>query len=116
MSEVMKEGMYYLACNSEEAPTLVHGYYCTDFNGEFGFGFNIYEGGGFLPLADLTEDSVYVPVVIKTPESIIDMRKNAIKQGVEYAHAKLCNRLEFGKDPRDCDPDVLAEQAIEDII
>ena len=61
----MIEGFYYLKTkDGSEAPVLVHGYHCTDAGGVFGYGFNVHDGGGFLPHSDLTENSVVVPVSI----------------------------------------------------
>jgi len=65
MSEEMKEGFYNLYSKHETEPVLVHGYYCSDMGGEFVFGFNIYDGGGLVPLSDLTDDSRYVPVKLQ---------------------------------------------------
>lgn len=59
-----KEGFYYLKNPNETEPTLVHGYYCTDLDGAFVFGFNTHDGGGLLPLSDLTTDTEVVPVEI----------------------------------------------------
>ena len=58
-----EEGYYYLV-NEGEDPVLVHGYYCSDHGGSFGFGFNIYDGGGFIPLLDLSERTEYIKVKI----------------------------------------------------
>ena len=60
----MKEGFYHLTRPSEPEPTLVHGYKCTDMNGDFVFGLNTHDGGGLVPLVDLTEDTVVTPVDI----------------------------------------------------
>lgn len=60
----IKEGYYYLKKPGEE-PTLVHGYHCTDLNGEFIFGFNTYDGGGYVALSGLTKDTVIVPVKVE---------------------------------------------------
>jgi len=60
-----KEGFYYLYAENEVEPTLVHGYYCTDLNGEFVFGFNMYDGGNLVQAQDLTASTIVKPVVIK---------------------------------------------------
>lgn len=57
-----KEGFYHLYCKTEGLPVLVHGYYCTDAGGRFGYGFNIHDGGGWLDHSDLTKDTRVVPV------------------------------------------------------
>ncbi len=58
----MKEGYYYLKTKDGiQEPVLVHGYF---FEGKFVFGFNIYDGGGLLPIDDLTENTIVVPVTI----------------------------------------------------
>lgn len=62
MSE-LKEGYYYLVSEHEDEPTLAHGYYNHDAKA-FGFGFNIYDGGGFLPLSDVSPTTDIVPVSI----------------------------------------------------
>ena len=57
-------GFYYLTSKDEPEPVLVHGYHCSDMNGEFVFGLNTHDGGGLLPLSDLTEDTKVAPVAI----------------------------------------------------
>lgn len=64
----LKEGFYYLKSPNEPAPTLVHGYHCTDLGGAFVFGFNTHDGGGLLPLSDLTAKTKVVPVKIVEDE------------------------------------------------
>jgi hypothetical protein len=76
----MKEGLYFLKRQGEE-PVLVHGYNCTDLNGEFVFGFNTHDGGGLVPLSDLCEDTIIVPVTIVekqqiNSQSVVCMRHN----------------------------------------
>jgi len=61
----MKEGYYNLHNNSEDAVVLVYGYYCADLDGAFVFGFNTADGGGLLPLSDLSDDSWFKAVEIK---------------------------------------------------
>ena len=63
-----KEGFYYLQVPSEEKPVLVHGYPCKDLNGAFIFGFNIYDGGGYIPLSDLIKGTEITPVAIMATE------------------------------------------------
>jgi len=65
-----KEGFYYLKTPNEGEPVLVHGYYCTDMEGQFVFGFNTHDGGSLIPLLDVKDDTVIVPVdiVVKTGE------------------------------------------------
>jgi hypothetical protein len=58
-----KEGFYILK-NPNEPDVLVHGYHCTDLKGDFVFGFNTYDGGGLIPLNDLTEESTFHAIEI----------------------------------------------------
>jgi hypothetical protein len=60
----MEEGLYYLQHVSEPKPTLVYGYKCADMDGEFVFGFNTYDGGGLVPLSDLTSGTKIIPVKV----------------------------------------------------
>jgi len=60
----LKKGYYYLIVDSDPEPVLVHGYKCSDMKGEFGFGFNTYDGGGFLPLSEVSSCTKIVPVSI----------------------------------------------------
>ena len=64
IESTMPEGFYHLISESEPDPVLVHGYYCSDMDGAFVFGFNTHDGGGLLPLDDLKKDTKVVPVVI----------------------------------------------------
>lgn len=50
----LEEGLYHLHNENEEAPVLAHGYKCTDLDGAFVFGFNTHDGGGLLPLSDVS--------------------------------------------------------------
>jgi hypothetical protein len=59
----MKEGFYYLENKTES--TLVHGYYCTDLSGVFVFGFNTHDGGGLIPLSDLTVETKIIPAEVR---------------------------------------------------
>jgi hypothetical protein len=61
--EILPEMMYWLFTKSEVEPTLVQGYYSSD-SQCYGFGFNTHDGGGFLPLSDITDISSLVPVTI----------------------------------------------------
>lgn len=58
-----KEGYYWLLTEGE-SPTLVY-YYENPDTGEKGFGFNVVDGGGFLPEWDLVEDSVVKEAIIE---------------------------------------------------
>jgi hypothetical protein len=62
------EGFYHLRSPYELEPVLVRGYKCADRDGAFVFGFNAHDGGGILPLSDLSHESVMVPVTIKEAE------------------------------------------------
>lgn len=62
---IVDEGFYYLTkINNTEKPVLVHGYYCSYLEGKFVLGFNSYDGGNFIPIDDLTNDSILIPVEI----------------------------------------------------
>jgi len=56
------EGFYTLKNDSEDDLVVVYGYCCTDAGGVFGFGFNIHDGGGFLPISDITTDTIITPI------------------------------------------------------
>ncbi len=77
----MKEGFYHLYSPQEKEPVLVHGYYNDD-SKEFGFGFNTHDGQGFLPVKDLTEKTVIVPVKVQ------ESRFNSIEEGAEVEEGK----------------------------
>ena len=62
-----KQGFYWLLSDGE-SPTLVFFYFNKD-AGKAGFGFNTFEGGGFLPADDLTSNTDVVKADIKLPES-----------------------------------------------
>jgi hypothetical protein len=59
----LPDGFYYLYSPGEESPTLVQLYTCRN-GGHRGFGFNTYDGGGFLPVDDVTSTTKIVPVLI----------------------------------------------------
>ena len=61
----MKEGFYYLSSPDDPEPVLVHGYKSKDMDNQFIFGFNTHDGGGFVPLSDLTEETIVTPVEIR---------------------------------------------------
>ena len=61
--EDLKEGFYNLYSKREKKPVLVYLYYSRDACCR-GMGFNTYDGGGFLPLSDLTDDTIITPVDI----------------------------------------------------
>lgn len=58
-----KEGYYWLL-REGESPCLVY-YYENLETKEMGFGFNVVDGGGFLPEGDLVEDSVVKEAIIE---------------------------------------------------
>jgi len=58
---------YYWLMNKTEVPIIVE-YYCNPDAGKYGqwgFGFNISDGGGFIPQNELTSDSVLVGPINK---------------------------------------------------
>jgi len=63
MGKILKEGFYFLESVDEE-PTLVHGYYCEDYNNEFVYGFNTYDGGGLVLHSDVKKNTKITPVRI----------------------------------------------------
>ena len=54
---MIREEGYYWLLKEGESPTLVYYYENAD-TSEKGFGFNIVDGGRFLPESDLTADTV----------------------------------------------------------
>ena len=65
---IPEEGFYYLTSTEEPEPLLVHGYRCTDMDGQFVFGFNTHDGGALLPLFDLTDKTTITKVSIVAGE------------------------------------------------
>jgi hypothetical protein len=59
-----QNGFYHLVSKQEPEPVLVHGYHCSDLNGEFVFGFNTHDGGGLLPLSDVSCNTKIIKVTI----------------------------------------------------
>lgn len=72
MNELKKnnEGFFFLEKKGEE-PILVHAYNCRDAHGQYGFGFNIHDGGGFLPVTDLTPDTKVTPAIVEPMRSTV---------------------------------------------
>ena len=60
---IPEEGLYYLI-SEEGEKTLVEGYRCTDMDGQFVFGFNTIDGGGVIPLFDLSEKSQIISAIV----------------------------------------------------
>lgn len=54
---------YYLWHADESDPVLVQ-YYCNPDTKQWGFGFNIHDGGGFLPADELTTNTKVTPVQV----------------------------------------------------
>ena len=65
---IPEEGYYFLINKEEPEPVLVHGYHCSDMDGQFVFGFNTYDGGALVPLFDLSEDTTIIKVSISSCE------------------------------------------------
>lgn len=76
VADGLKPGYYYLYSPHETEPVLVHAYQCTD-AGCFGFGFNVHDGGGFLPLADLKNESRVEPVKIVSATTEVSHRRRS---------------------------------------
>jgi hypothetical protein len=55
------DGFYHLYSPIEPEPVLVQHYFSTD-AGKYVFGFNTHDGGGMLPVDDLTKETVVKPV------------------------------------------------------
>ena len=55
MWEKFERSWYWLESNGDKR--LAYLYKNPDMNNELGFGFNIADGGGFIPLFDLTENT-----------------------------------------------------------
>ena len=66
--KIPEEGYYYLTSKDEPEPVLVHGYRSSDMDGQFIFGFNTHDGGAFVPLFDLCEDTIITKVSLVTGE------------------------------------------------
>ena len=56
MWEQFERSWYWLESNGDKS--LAYLYRNPDMNNELGFGFNIADGGGFIPLFDLTKDTI----------------------------------------------------------
>jgi hypothetical protein len=54
----LPDGYYNLYSPQEKEPTLVYCYKCSDFDSKRVFGFNVSDGGGILPVSDVTADTV----------------------------------------------------------
>ena len=61
------DGFYYLYTPVEPEPVLVRHYYSSDMQCNV-FGFNVHDGGGILPVWDLTDETTVVPVTINEEE------------------------------------------------
>lgn len=60
----MEDGFYYIYSDIDNSRSLVKLYTNPDIgeNGVRGFGFGIWDGGGFLPLSDVGEETKVLPV------------------------------------------------------
>lgn len=101
-----KDGFYYLHHSSEKEPILVRGYKSRNNNEVFGFGFNVHDGGGFLPLSDMTGEETIFPVIIESPVASYEITDNdamvilelllnkfeIMKQGKEESREQFMNR------------------------
>lgn len=63
---IPEPGFYYLISDIEPEPLLVHGYSCSDMDGQFVFGFNTHDGGGLIPLFDLSEETTIIKVSLSS--------------------------------------------------
>lgn len=91
-----KEGMYLLSGLDGQRSILVQGYHSSEHNGQFGFGFNNYDGGEFLPLADLPEEVQYEEVYMLTRGNLQQIQQRAAAQ----AYAAACHITGGDCDPR----------------
>ncbi len=90
-------GFYFLHHPTEKKPVLVHGYNCMDAGGAFGFGFNIHDGGGFLPLIDLTGEETIIPATVDTPKKVFEITELDAMQILETLIYEF-ERREQGKE------------------
>ncbi len=60
-----REGYYKMYSPKESSSTLVYYYFCDDSNC-WGFGFNAFDGGGFLPEWDLEAGAILTLVKMVT--------------------------------------------------
>ena len=67
-----EEGFYYLHNPGEKEPVLVQYYFNPD-DENWGFGFNVADGCGFMREDDLSEDSRAVPVVVREKEGGVQL-------------------------------------------
>ena len=57
-------GFYHIYNQFEDEPVLVQYYHNSDAR-SWGFGFNIHDGSGFLPISDVSLDTIIKKVEIK---------------------------------------------------
>ena len=103
-----EEGFYHLVSEEEPDPVLVHGYKCSDYNGQFVFGFNTHDGGGLIPLSDVKSTTRIIPV------SITGNNDKAIK-AIGWAYVDCCVTLDKGGDPRETDMATVLPRATNDL-
>lgn len=66
----LKEGHYYrISKYGDRRFCIVYCYRNPDCNNELGIGFNVADGGAWLPLWDISEDSVIVEVALSVKEN-----------------------------------------------
>lgn len=65
----LPDGFYLLSNPKELRKSLVRLYICPDFNGVRNIGFGVWDGAGFIPVTDLSQESILTPVVITSTVS-----------------------------------------------
>lgn len=91
----MKEGYYFLDNPVDSKPTLVYGYHSTD-RDEFVFGFNIYDGGGLVPMSDLRKDvDIHAAFVMDQD----DLNKHDVKL-LDWVHDDVLDCADSAEDAR----------------
>jgi len=97
------DGFYHLTCESDPEPVLVHGYFCTDLEGQYVFGFNTHDGGSLVQLSDMHDVSEIIPVDIiskKRHEDLDDIINVQLYHGNwnedQYMHG-LANGMLLGR-------------------
>jgi len=95
-----KEKTHYKLTSKEGEETIA---YCYDLEGSLVFGFNIADGGGFLPVADLMDSAVIEEIIFSTvspSEALfgfcawLTTQKESTILGSEYNCSPVVERLE----------------------
>lgn len=90
-------GFYFIHHPSEKEPILVRGYRSTNNGSVFGFGFNVHDGGGFLPLTDMTGEETIIPATVDSPKKVFEITELDAMQILEILIYEF-ERKEKGKE------------------